>query len=134
MRKILKSIVLAAVLSTSMYAVNYEQEIAPTKKFITEQEQRNTNYQNFMWDQEKINNLQDQQNKSQEEFNVAQLELNKNQKTLNENMMYKIKSYVYEDLIGLKYKILNLESENDRLKSTINKLDSRLYIIERKVK
>ena len=134
MRKLLLSLVSAAVLSTSMYAVNYEQDIATTKKFITEQEQKNINYQNFIWDQEKINNLQDQQNKGQEEFNAAQLEFNKNLKTLNENMMYKIKSYGYEDLIGLKYKILNLESENDRLKSTINKLDSRLYTIERKVK
>ena len=33
-----------------------------------------------------------------------------------------------------KYRIQSLESDIDRLKSTINKLDSRLYTLERKVK
>lgn len=139
MKKLLLSLVSTAVLSTSMYAVNYEQDIAPTKKFITEQEQKNTNYQDFIWEQEKVNQKQENFNMTQFELNKNQAELNASQKNFNEIVIDKLKNQVrsnidFNDIERLRNKIYNLESESDRLRSINSRLDQRLMALERKVK
>lgn len=139
MKKLLKSLVLAAVLSTSMYAVNYENDIAPTVKFITEKEHKNTNYQDFIWEQEKVNQNQNLFNTNQFEFNKNMSEFISVQKNFNETIVDKLKSSIrsnidYSDIERLRSKIRDLESEADRLKSANNKLDQRIMYLERKVK
>lgn len=139
MRKLLLSLVSAAVLSTSMYAVNYEQDIAPTVKFIAEQQQKNANYQDFIWEQEKVNQKQENFNMTQFELNKNQAEFNVAQRNFNEVVIDKLKSSVrsnidYSDIERLRNKVRDLESEVDKVKSINNKLDSRLYALERKVK
>ncbi len=139
MRKLLLSLVSITVLSTSMYAVNYENDIAPTVKFITEQEHKNTNYQDFIWEQEKVNQNQNLFNTNQFEFNKNMSEFISVQKNFNETIVDKLKSSIrsnidYSDIERLRSKIRDLESETDRLKSANNKLDQRIMSLERKVK
>lgn len=139
MKKLLIGTTLSLVLMTYAQAVNYEKDIAPTIKFIEQQKVSNSTYQNFIWDQEKINSLQFQQNKGQEEFNSNQIEFNNFQKTFNEAIIDRLKNLIksnidYSEVERLSNKIRSLESDNDKLRSTINKLDSRLYSLEKKVK
>ena len=98
------------------------------KKVVDAQEQKNEQYQNFIWDQELINKAQAESNKQCSDFITSQ-------KDLNSQFNNKLNSsFKAPDEDKYRYRIQSLESEIDRLKSTINKLDSRLYTLERKVK
>ena len=71
--------------------------------------------------------------KEQQKINDKEIDLNldfkKDLNNQNEIIMQ------YKDLIETyKYKIKSLESIVDKQQSTINKLDSRLYTLERKIK
>ena len=95
------------------------------KKFVKE---ANEQYQNFIWDQELINKAQAESNKQCSDFITSQ-------KDLNSQVVNKLNSsFKAPDEDKYRYKIQSLESDIDRLKSTINKLDSRLYTLERKVR
>ena len=104
---------------------------------LNAQEQKNEQYQNFIWDQEKINSLQERQNKGQEEFNDAQLEINKINRLNFESINSKLSS-IYKapdsDADRLRSKIRDLESEVDKLRSVNSRIDQRLMTLERKVK
>ena len=98
------------------------------KKVVDAQEQKNEQYQNFIWDQELINKAQAESNKQCSDFITSQ-------KDLNSQFNNKLNSsFKAPDEDKYRYRIQSLESEIDRLKSTINKLDSRLYTLERKVR
>lgn len=98
------------------------------KKVFDAQEQKNEQYQNFIWDQELINKAQAESNKQCSDFITSQ-------KDLNSQFVNKLNSsFKAPDEDKYRYKIQSLESDIDRLKSTINKLDSRLYTLERKVR
>lgn len=95
---------------------------------LNAQETKNEQYQNFIWDQELINKAQAESNKKCSDFITSQ-------KDLNSQVVNKLNSSSKApDEDKYKYKIQSLESDIDRLKSTINKLDSRLYTLERKVR
>ena len=98
---------------------------------ILAQETKNEIYQNFIWDQELINKAQAESNKQCSDFITSQKDLN-SQVVNKLNSPFKAPAAMDED--KYRYKIQSLESEIDRLKSTINKLDSRLYTLERKVR
>ena len=98
---------------------------------ILAQETKNEIYQNFIWDQELINKAQAESNKQCSDFITSQKDLN-SQIVNKLNSSFKAPAAMDDD--KYKYRIQSLESEIDRLKSTINKLDSRLYTLERKVK
>lgn len=104
---------------------------------LNTQEQKNEIYQNFIWDQEKINSLQERQNKGQKEFNDAQFEINKINRLNFESINSKLSS-IYKapdsDADRLRSKIRDLESEVDRLRSINSRIDQRLMTLERKVK
>ena len=101
------------------------------KKVVDAQELKNEQYQNFIWDQELINTSQTESNKQCSDFITSQRDLN--YQVVNKlNSSFKAPAGMDED--KYRYRIQSLESEVDRLKSTINKLDSRLYTLERKVK
>ena len=95
---------------------------------ILAQETKNEIYQNFIWDQELINKAQLESNKQCSDFITYQKDFNS---SVN-NKLYAFTRAPDED--KYRYKIQSIESEIDRLKSTINKLDSRLYTLERKVR
>lgn len=101
------------------------------KKVVDAQEQKNEQYQNFIWDQELINKAQVESNKQCSDFITSQRDLN-SQVVDKLNSSFKAPAAMDED--KYRYRIQSLESDIDRLKSTINKLDSRLYTIERKVR
>ena len=102
-----------------------------TNKATNTQEQKNEQYQNFIWDQELINKSQAESNKQCSDFITSQKDLN-SQVVNKLNSPFKAPAVMDED--KYKYRIQSLESDIDRLKSTINKLDSRLYTLERKVR
>ena len=95
---------------------------------ILAQETKNEIYQNFIWDQELINKAQLESNKQCFDFITYQKDFNS---SVN-NKLYAFTRAPDDD--KYRYKIQSIESEIDRLKSTINKLDSRLYTLERKVR
>ena len=95
---------------------------------ILAQETKNEIYQNFIWDQELINKAQLESNKQCSDFITYQKDFNS---SVN-NKLYAFTRAPDDD--KYRYKIQSIESEIDRLKSTINKLDSRLYTLERKVR
>ena len=98
------------------------------KKVVDAQEQKNEQYQNFIWDQELINKSQVESNKQCTDFITSQ-------RDLNSQVVNKLNSsFKAPDEDKYRYKIQSLESDIDRLKSTINKLDSRLYTLEKKVR
>ena len=71
--------------------------------------------------------------KEQQKINDKEIDLNLNFKKVLNNQNEVIKQL--NDLIeAYRYKIRSLESTVDRQQSTINKLDSRLYTLERKIK
>lgn len=133
MKKLLTSILLTLALCSVANA--YTSQDIDVK--ITEQEQKNEQYQNFILDQEKINSLQERQNKGQEEFNDAQLEINKINRLNFESINSKLSS-IYKapdsDADRLRSKIIDLESEVDKLRSINSRIDQRLMTLERKVK
>ena len=80
-----------------------------------------------------INEQQVEINNQQEKINFAQIDTN----TVNRQMLNDLGNKVRSDndlVESYRYKIRNLESIIEKQQSTINKLDSRLYTIERKVK
>lgn len=133
MKKLLTSTLLTLALCSVANA--YTSQDIDVK--ITAQEQKNEQYQNFIWDQEKINSLQERQNKGQEEFNNAQLEINKINRLNFESINSKLSS-IYKapdsDADRLRSKIRDLESEVDKLRSINSRIDQRLMTLERKVK
>ena len=83
--------------------------------------------------QEIVNEQQAEINNQQEKINFAQIDTN----TINRQMLNDLGSKVRSDndlIESYRYKIRNLESTIEKQQSTINKLDSRLYTLERKVK
>ena len=76
---------------------------------------------------------QDEINNQQEKINFAQIDTNNINRQMLNDLGNKVRSD--NDLVeSYRYKIRNLESTIEKQQSTINKLDSRLYTIERKVK
>ncbi len=125
----MKKLFIAATLTLALCGVaNAGVTAEDIKKVVDAQEQKNEQYQNFIWDQELINKAQLESNKQCSDFITYQKDFNS---SVN-NKLYAFTRAPDED--KYKYRIQSLESEIDRLKSTINKLDSRLYTIERKVK
>lgn len=85
-------------------------------------------HQNFIWDQEKINKDQSETNKHQEEVNQKlATTINKTADSIN-------KTSSNCDYNRLRNRIQDLEYANDRLKSTVNSLESRLNTLERRVR
>ena len=83
--------------------------------------------------QEIVNEQQAEINNQQEKINFAQIDTN----TINRQMLNDLGNKVRSDsdlVESYRYKIRNLESIIEKQQSTINKLDSRLYTLERKVK
>lgn len=125
----MKKLFIAATLTLALCGVaNAGGTAEDIKKVVDAQEQKNEQYQNFIWDQELINKAQAESNKQCSDFITSQ-------KDLNSQVVNKLNSsFKAPDEDKYRYKIQSLESDIDRLKSTINKLDSRLYTLERKVR
>ena len=125
----MKKLFIAATITLALCGVaNAGGTAEDIKKVVDAQEQKNEQYQNFIWDQELINKAQAESNKQCTDFITSQ-------KDLNSQVMNKLNSsFKAPDEDKYRYKIQSLESDIDRLKSTINKLDSRLYTLERKVR
>ena len=125
----MKKLFIAAALTLALCGVaNAGGTAEDIKKVVDAQEQKNEQYQNFIWDQELINKAQAESNKQCSDFITSQ-------KDLNSQVVNKLNSsFKAPDEDKYKYRIQSLESDIDRLKSTINKLDSRLYTLERKVR
>ena len=125
----MKKLFIAATLILALCGVaNAGGTAEDIKKVVDAQEQKNEQYQNFIWDQELINKAQAESIKECSDFITSQ-------KDLNSQVVNKLNSsFKAPDEDKYRYKIQSLESDIDRLKSTINKLDSRLYTLERKVR
>ena len=83
--------------------------------------------------QQEIVNEQHEINNQQEKINFAQIDTNNINRQMLNDLSNKVRSD--NDLVeSYKYKIRNLESTIEKQQSIINKLDSRLYTLERKVK
>ena len=125
----MKKLFIAATLTLALCGVaNAGGTAEDIKKVVDAQEQKNEQYQNFIWEQELINKAQAESNKQCSDFITSQ-------KDLNSQVVNKLNSsFKAPDEDKYRYKIQSLESDIDRLKSTINKLDSRLYTLERKVR
>lgn len=124
----MKKLFIASTLTLALCGVANAELI---NKATNTQEQKNEQYQNFIWDQELINKSQAESNKQCSDFITSQKDLN-SQVVNKLNSPFKAPAVMDED--KYKYRIQSLESDIDRLKSTINKLDSRLYTLERKVR
>ena len=82
---------------------------------------------------ELTNEQQAEINNQQEKINFAQIDTNIINRQMLNDLGNKVRSD--NDLVeSYRYKIRNLESTIEKQQSTINKLDSRLYTLERKVK
>ena len=128
----MKKLFIAATLALALCGVaNAGGTAEDIKKVVDAQETKNEQYQNFIWDQELINKSQVESNKQCSDFITSQRDLN-SQVVNKLNSSFKAPAAMDED--KYRYRIQSLESEVDRLKSTINKLDSRLYTLERKVR
>lgn len=128
----MKKLFIAATLTLALCGVaNAGGTAEDIKKVVDAQEQKNEQYQNFIWDQELINKAQAESNKQCSDFITSQKDLN-SQFNNKLNSSFKAPAAMDED--KYRYRIQSLESDIDRLKSTINKLDSRLYTLERKVR
>ena len=128
----MKKLFIAATLTLALCGVaNAVGTAEDIKKVVDAQEQKNEQYQNFIWDQELINKAQAESNKQCSDFITYQKDLN-SQVVNKLNSPFKAPAAMDED--KYRYRIQSLESDIDRLKSTINKLDSRLYTLERKVR
>ena len=125
----MKKLLIAATLTLALCGVaNAGGTAEDIKKVVDAQELKNEQYQNFIWDQELINKSQAESNKQCSDFITSQ-------RDLNSQVVNKLNSsFKAPDEDKYRYRIQSLESDIDRLKSTINKLDSRLYTLERKVK
>ena len=125
----MKKLFIAATLTLALCGVaNAGGTAEDIKKVVDAQELKNEQYQNFIWDQELINKSQAESNKQCSDFITSQ-------RDLNSQVVNKLNSFFKApDDDKYRYKIQSLESDIDRLKSTINKLDSRLYTLERKVR
>ena len=124
----MKKLFIAATLTLALCSVANAYTSQDIDVKITAQEQKNEQYQNFIWDQELINKSQVESNKQCTDFITSQ-------KDLNSQVVNKLNSsFKAPDEDKYRYRIQSLESDIDRLKSTINKLDSRLYTLERKVR
>ena len=117
----MKKLILSLALTCSLFAAaTVTIETAPTQKEINEK-------------QSLINEQQAEINNQQEKINFAQIDTNTINRQILNDLGNKVRSD--NDLVeSYKYKIRNLESTIEKQQSTINKLDSRLYTIERKVK
>ena len=128
----MKKIFIATTVTLALCGVaNAGGKAEDIKKVVDAQEQKNEQYQNFIWDQELINKSQAESNKQCSDFITSQKDLN-SQVVNKLNSPFKAPAAMDED--KYRYRIQSLESDIDRLKSTINKLDSRLYTLERKVR
>ena len=127
----MKKLFIAATLTLALCGVANAYTSQDIDIKLNAQETKNEQYQNFIWDQELINKAQVESNKQCSDFITYQRDLN-SQFVNKLNSSFKAPGMGDED--KYKYRIQSLESEIDRLKSTINKLDSRLYILERKVR
>lgn len=117
----MKKLILSLALTCSLFAAaTVTIETAPTQKEINEK-------------QSIVNEQQAEINNQQEKINFAQIDTNTINRQILNDLGNKVRSD--NDLVeSYKYKIRNLESTIEKQQSTINKLDSRLYTIERKVK
>ena len=128
----MKKLFIAATLTLALCGVaNAGGTAEDIKKVVDAQELKNEQYQNFIWDQELINKSQAESNKQCSDFITSQKDLN-SQVVNKLNSPFKAPAAMDED--KYRYRIQSLESDIDRLKSIINKLDSRLYTLERKVR
>ena len=117
MKKILISSLFAILIATqSVFAVSEQDMLMDNTTSTTEFKKY---VFDFLKEQQKINDKEIYLN----------LDFKKDLNNQNEIIMQ------YKDLIETyKYKIKSLESIVDKQQSTINKLDSRLYTLERKIK
>ena len=117
MKKILILSLFAILIATqSVFAVSEQDMLLDNTTSTTE-------FKKYVFD-----TLKEQQKINDKEINLN-LDFKKDLNNQNEIIMQ------YKDLIETyKYKIKSLESIVDKQQSTINKLDSRLYTLERKIK
>ena len=117
----MKKLLLSLTLAGSLFAAaTVTIETAPTQQSINE-------------NQLLVNDQQAEINNQQEKINFAQIDTNIINRQMLNDLGNKVRSD--NDLVeSYRYKIRNLESTIEKQQSTINKLDSRLYTLERKVK
>lgn len=117
----MKKLLLSLALAGSLFAAaSPKAETVSTQQAINEK-------------QSLVNEQQAEINNQQEKINFAQIDTN----TINRQMLNDLGNKVRSDndlVESYRYKIRNLESTIEKQQSTINKLDSRLYTLERKVK
>ena len=124
----MKKLFIAATLTLALCGVANAYTSQDIDIKLNAQETKNEQYQNFIWDQELINKSQAESNKQCSDFITSQ-------RDLNSQVVNKLNSpFKAPEEDKYRYRIQSLESDIDRLKSTINKLDSRLYTLERKAR
>ena len=117
----MKKLLLSLALAGSLFAA-----AAPQAETVSAQQAINEK-------QSIVNEQQSEINNQQEKINFAQIDTN----TINRQMLNDLGNKVRSDndlIESYRYKIRNLESTIEKQQSAINKLDSRLYTLERKVK
>ena len=117
----MKKLLLSLALACSLFAA-----AAPQAEIVSAQQAINEK-------QSIVNEQQAEINNQQEKINFAQIDTN----TINRQMLNDLGNKVRSDndlIESYRYKIRNLESTIEKQQSAINKLDSRLYTLEIKVK
>ena len=117
----MKKLLLSLALAGSLFAAaTHQAETVSAQQAINEK-------------QSLVNEQQAEINNQQEKINFAQIDTNIIIRQILNDLVSKVRSH--DDLVeSYRYKIRNLESTIEKQQSTINKLDSRLYTLERKVK
>ena len=117
----MKKLLLSLALAGSLFAA-----ASPQAETVSSQKEINAQ-------QSLINEQQYEINNQQEKINFAQIDTNIINRQMLNDLGNKVRSD--NDLVeSYRYKIRNLESTIEKQQSIINKLDSRLYTLERKVK
>lgn len=75
----------------------------------------------------------DEINNMQEKVNNSQIDTNEVKRRVDDGQNETIRT-LQQQIDRQKYRIESLENTNDKLNTNINRLDSRLYTLERKVK
>ena len=125
----MKKLILSLALTGSLFAATQSSD----KVVINDNASKIEAQQSINAQQSIVNDQQAEINNQQEKINFAQIDTNIINRQMLNDLGNKVRSD--NDLVeSYRYKIRNLESTIEKQQSTINKLDSRLYTIERKVK
>ena len=125
MKKVLLSLALVGTLFADVRP-NLDVKSTPVTVVVDESKHKLEEVETRLKQLDEINNMQ-------EKVNNAQIDTNEVKRRVDDGQNETIRT-LQQQIDRQKYRIESLENTNDKLNTNINRLDSRLYTLERKLK